>query len=121
MKNTHTDCLFCQIAQGDIPAEFVFENEDVVAFRDIAPAAPVHLLFVPKKHITSANDFANGADATVVSRIFEAIAEVAKREGFAESGYRVISNCGKDGGQSVAHLHFHVLAGKPIRFPGFDQ
>ena len=66
MKNTHTDCLFCQIAQGDIPAEFVFENEDVVAFRDIAPAAPVHLLFVPKKHITSANDFANGADATVV-------------------------------------------------------
>lgn len=114
------DCLFCKIANGEIPTELVYENEDVAVFRDISPMAPVHLLFVPKKHIASANAFADGEDASIVSRIFEAIAYVAKHEGFAESGYRVISNCGKDGGQSVDHLHFHVLAGKPIRFPGFD-
>ena len=114
------DCLFCKIANGEIPTELVYENEDVAVFRDISPMAPVHLLFVPKKHIASANAFADGEDASIVSRIFEAIAYVAKRDGFTESGYRVISNCGKDGGQSVDHLHFHVLAGKPIRFPGFD-
>lgn len=114
------DCLFCKIAQGEIPTDLVYEDENVVAFRDISPMAPVHLLFVPKKHIASANAFAAGEDAAIVARIFEAIASVAKRDGFAESGYRVISNCGKDGGQSIDHLHFHVLAGQPIRFPGFD-
>lgn len=113
------DCIFCKLASGQIPTEVVYEDEAVFAFKDIEPMAPVHYLFIPKKHITSVNTLEE-EDGPIVAAIFRAIQKVAKRDGFAESGYRVITNTGADGGQSVFHMHFHVLAGKPIRFPGFD-
>lgn len=104
------DCLFCKIIAGDIPSNKVYENEYVFAFRDIAPQAPVHILVVPKKHICCANDI-DAANSVQVAKCFEAIAEIAKAEGL-ENGYRVINNCGEDGGQTVKHLHFHILGGR---------
>ena len=106
------DCLFCKIIAGEIPSSKVFENEWVYAFRDIAPQAPVHVLIIPKTHISSA-DGINAENSAVLSRIFEAIPEIAKAEGLT-NGYRVITNCGKDGCQSVEHLHFHLLGGKQL-------
>ena len=106
------DCLFCKIIAGEIPSAKVFENEWVYAFRDIAPQAPTHVLVIPKQHIPSA-DGINAENSTVVSKIFEAIPEIAKAEGLT-NGYRVITNCGEDGCQSVKHLHFHVLGGKKL-------
>ncbi len=103
------DCLFCKIAAGEIPSTKVYEDEVVLAFRDINPQAPVHILVIPKNHIASAADITaeNAADA---ARCLQAIAVIAKQEGL-ESGFRVISNCGADAGQTVHHLHFHILAG----------
>lgn len=114
-----SDCVFCKLANHEIPTERIYEDEEVFAFKDQAPKAPIHYLFVPKKHVESANALKD--DATIVAKIFQAIAKVAERDGFAQKGYRVINNCGDDGGQSVHHLHFHVLAGEPIRFPSFDE
>ena len=114
------NCIFCQLASGDIPTEVVYEDEKVFAFKDMAPKAPVHYLFIPKEHIDSADAFAEDADPAIVGDIYRAIAAVARRDGFAQSGYRIINNTGEDGGQTVHHLHFHVLAGKKIRFEGFD-
>ena len=107
-----SDCLFCKIIAGDIPSSKVFENEYVYAFRDIAPMAPVHVLVVPKLHIASA-DGINTENSAYVARIFEAIPKIAAAEGLA-NGYRVITNCGEDGCQSVKHLHFHILGGKKL-------
>ena len=106
------DCLFCKIVKGDIPSAKVYENEDVYAFRDINPQAPVHVLVIPKTHICCA-DAVNAENSHLVAKIFEAIPEIAKAEGLA-NGYRVITNCGEDGCQSVKHLHFHVLGGKKL-------
>lgn len=106
------DCLFCKIIAGEIPSAKVFENEWVYAFRDIAPQAPVHVLVIPKKHIASA-DGVDAENSALVARIFEAIPAIAKAEGLT-NGYRVITNCGEDGCQSVKHLHFHVLGGKKL-------
>ena len=106
------DCLFCKIIAGEIPSAKVFENEWVYAFRDIAPQAPVHVLVIPKKHIASA-DGVDAESSALVARIFEAIPAIAKAEGLT-NGYRVITNCGEDGCQSVKHLHFHVLGGKKL-------
>ncbi len=106
------DCLFCKILAGDIPSAKVYENEWVYAFRDINPQAPVHVLVIPKEHICCA-DAVNADNSAVVAKIFEAIPEIAKAEGLA-NGYRVITNCGEDGCQSVKHLHFHVLGGKKL-------
>ena len=106
------DCLFCKIVKGDIPSAKVYENEDVYAFRDINPQAPVHVLVIPKTHICCA-DAVNAENSHLVATIFEAIPEIAKAEGLA-NGYRVITNCGEDGCQSVKHLHFHVLGGKKL-------
>jgi len=106
------NCLFCKIINGDIPSAKVYENEYVYAFRDINPQAPVHVLVVPKLHIASADEV-NGENSVYVSKIFEAIPEIAKVEGLA-NGYRVITNIGDDGCQSVKHLHFHVLGGKKL-------
>ena len=107
-----SDCIFCKIIAGDIPSSKVFENEYVYAFRDIAPMAPVHVLVVPKLHIASA-DGINTENSAYVARIFEAIPKIAAAEGLA-NGYRVITNCGEDGCQSVKHLHFHILGGKKL-------
>ncbi len=106
------DCLFCRIIAGEIPSEKVYEDENVYAFKDINPIAPLHYLFVPKTHITSAADI-TGENAHICAEIFESIAKVAAREGLSE-GFRVVTNCGEQAGQTVPHLHFHLLAGAPM-------
>lgn len=106
------DCLFCSIIKGDIPSKKVYENEYCYAFLDIAPQAPVHCLVIPKEHIPSA-DAINGENAHLVAEIFTAIPEIAKSLGLT-NGYRVITNIGEDGAQTVKHLHFHILGGKKL-------
>lgn len=106
------DCLFCKIIAGDIPSNKVYEDEMIFAFRDIAPQAPTHILVVPKAHIADCNDV-TADNSTVVAHIFEVIPTIAKAEGL-ENGYRVVSNCGEDAGQTVQHLHFHILGGKKL-------
>ncbi len=106
------DCLFCKIAAGEIPSKKVYEDADMLAFHDINPEAPVHVLVIPKTHIGSM-DAVNAANSAVVAKIFEKIPEIAKAAGIV-NGYRVISNCGHDAGQSVPHLHFHILGGKEL-------
>ena len=107
------DCLFCKIIKGDIPSTKVYEDEFVYAFKDINPEAPVHILVVPKKHIKSINEIED-IDENLIGKIFLAIEKIAKEQGVAEQGYRVISNCGKDAGQTVMHLHFHILGGRKL-------
>ncbi len=106
------DCLFCKIIAGEIPSAKVYEDEDVFAFRDINPQAPVHILVVPKQHICCALAL-DASNSACVGKCFEAIAKIAKAEGL-ENGFRVINNCGEDGGQSVMHLHFHLIGGKKL-------
>ncbi len=110
------NCLFCKIIKGEIPSTKVYENDDVLAFRDIAPQAPQHIVIIPKVHITSANEI-TAENSKVVASIFEAAAEIAKGLGFQDAGYRIVNNCGEDGGQSVGHLHFHLLAGRNLGWP----
>ena len=107
-----SDCLFCKIIAGEIPSAKVYEDDAVYAFRDIAPMAPVHVLVVPKLHIASA-DGVSAENSTCVARIFEVIPKIAAAEGLT-NGYRVITNCGEDACQTVKHLHFHILGGKPL-------
>ncbi len=107
-----TDCLFCKIIAGAIPSSKVYEDETVYAFRDIAPQAPVHILVVPKAHISDCNGV-NGDNSAVIAHIFEVIPVIARAEGL-EGGYRVVSNCGPHAGQTVGHLHFHILGGKQL-------
>ena len=104
-----SDCLFCKIIAGSIPSTKVYEDETILAFRDIAPQAPTHVLVVPKAHIGDCNDV-TAENSAVVAHIFEVIPEIAKAEGL-HNGYRVVSNCGSDAGQTVQHLHFHILGG----------
>ena len=110
------DCLFCKIVAGEIPSSKVYEDDYVFAFRDIEPQAPVHILIVPKEHIASANEL-NEENSAIVSRIFLAAAKIAKDENIAADGYRIVNNCGKDGGQTVGHLHFHMLGGRSLAWP----
>ncbi len=111
-----SDCLFCKIIKGEIPSTKVYEDEYVYAFKDIEPQAPFHIVIVPKEHIESAN-FINEKNSPYVSKIFEAIPKIAKELGFAEDGYRVINNCGVNGGQTVMHLHFHLTGGRQFGWP----
>lgn len=111
-----SDCLFCKIANGEIPAQFVYEDDKIAVFRDINPAAPVHLLAIPRQHIDSALCL-NGENASVVSHIFTVVSSLAEELGFAKDGFRIVNNCGKDGGQTVGHLHFHILAGRNLEWP----
>ena len=106
----NNDCLFCKIIDGQIPSTKVFEDESVLAFKDINPAAPIHILVIPKKHIDSLA-MLTSEDKEVIWHIHEVINKVAEEQGFKDNGYRVIVNCGKDSGQEVMHLHYHVLAG----------
>lgn len=110
------DCLFCKIIAGEVPSTKVYEDDYVYAFNDIAPQAPTHIVFVPKKHISSTNEI-TAENSEYIGKIYEAIAKAAKEKGFAEPGYRVVNNCGEDGGQTVGHLHFHVLAGRYMQWP----
>ena len=107
-----SNCLFCKIIAGEIPSIKVYEDETVLAFRDIAPQAPTHILVIPKAHIGSVAEI-SAENSAVVAHIFEVISAIAKAEGL-ESGYRVVSNCGEDAGQTVHHLHFHILGGKQL-------
>lgn len=106
------DCLFCKIIKGDIPSSKVYEDDMILAFNDISPMAPVHVLVVPKEHIANA-DGINAENSKYVAHIFQKIPEIAKKAGI-KNGYRVITNCGEDGCQSVMHLHFHVLGGAKL-------
>ncbi len=110
------DTLFSKIIRREIPADIVFENEHVLAFRDINPQAPVHVLFVPKKPIATLNDL-QPADAELAGQLLLAAAEYARREGFAEDGYRSVINCNRDAGQTVFHIHLHLLAGRALAWP----
>ena len=107
-----SDCLFCKIIAGSIPSTKVYEDETVFAFRDIAPQAPTHILVIPKQHMASVSDV-TAENSAVVAHIFEVIPQIAKAEGL-DGGYRVVSNCGADAGQTVHHLHFHILGGKTL-------
>ena len=107
-----SDCLFCRIIAGEIPSTKVYEDEDVFAFRDIAPQAPVHILVVPREHIASAAEL-NAENAPLAAKCLEAAAKIAAQEGLT-GGYRLVSNCGDDAGQTVKHLHFHILGGKKL-------
>jgi len=105
-------CIFCKIVSGDIPSSKVYEDEKIIAFKDINPQAPVHVLVIPKEHIESV-DKINSSNSNIVSHIFENIPKIAKESGCI-NGYRVISNCGDDACQTVKHLHFHILGGKEL-------
>ena len=106
------NCLFCRIIAGEIPCNKVYEDETILAFRDIAPQAPTHILVIPKAHLSGANDV-NGENSAVVAHIFEVIPQIAQAEGLV-NGYRIVSNCGPDAGQTVHHLHFHILGGQQL-------
>ncbi len=110
------DCLFCKIIAGDIPSEKVYEDSEVLAFRDIEPQAPVHIIIIPKVHIPSANELSE-ENCGIVGKIFAVAAKLAKELGFSEAGYRIVNNCGKNGGQTVGHIHFHLLGGRNLQWP----
>lgn len=109
------DCLFCKILNGDIPSAKVYEDETVFAFRDIEPQAPVHILIVPKQHIKSAAEI-TPENSAVVAHIFEVAAKIAENEGLTD-GYRIVNNCGDSAGQTVKHLHFHLMGGREFTWP----
>ena len=110
------DCLFCKIAAKEIPSTTVYEDDLVYAFRGIDPQAPVHILIIPKQHIGSVNEITD-ENCAIVGHIFKVAAEIAKKEGIAEDGYRVVTNIGENGGQTVGHLHYHMLGGRSLQWP----
>jgi len=110
------NCLFCKIAEGQIPSKIVYQDEDVVAFEDTNPQAPYHILLIPRRHIASMADLTE-EDGTLLARLFMVAAKLAHKLGFDESGYRFVTNVGPDAGQSVFHLHFHLLGGRKFAWP----
>jgi histidine triad (HIT) family protein len=113
---TASDCLICKIIAAEIPADIIYESPDVIAFRDINPQAPSHVLIVPRRHIATINELAD-TDTDVVGRLFLAARDIAKQEGFAEDGYRVTMNCNAAAGQTVFHIHLHLLGGRNFTWP----
>jgi len=111
-----TDCLFCKMVSGEITPDTVYENDDVLAFRDINPQAPTHVLVVPKQHVSTINDL-DADNSVLVGKMMLAAASIAQQEGFAEQGYRTVMNCNAHGGQTVFHLHLHVLGGRVMNWP----
>ncbi len=107
------DCIFCKIIKREIPSSIVYEDSEIIAFRDVNPQAPVHILVIPKKHISSLIELKED-DETLVGKIYTVINKIAEQEGMDKKGFRVIVNCGEDGGQEVKHLHFHILGGKKL-------
>src|SRR5579875_1209008 len=110
------NCLFCKLVAGEIPSERIFENDEVLAFRDIRPQAPVHVLLIPKKHIPSAQDVSND-DVQLIGRLHAVIPEIAKKENLVEKGYRVVTNIGFYDQQTVPHLHYHIIGGRQLAWP----
>jgi len=111
-----TDCLFCKMVAGEITPDTVYENEDVLAFRDINPQAPTHVLVVPKQHVATLNDL-DKSNIHLVGKMMLAATAIAAQEGFAEQGYRTVMNCNTHGGQTVFHIHLHLLGGRAMRWP----
>lgn len=111
-----SDCLFCKIRDGEIPADIVYENDDLLAFRDVNPQAPTHVLIIPKKHISTVNDMSSG-DEAVMGMLFGAARIIAKQEGVSDEGYRLVVNCNEQAGQTVFHIHMHLLAGRSMTWP----
>lgn len=107
------NCIFCKIIKGEIPSNKVYEDNEILAFKDINPAAPIHILVIPKKHIASLVEIEED-DEILIGKIYKTINKIAKDQGIDTKGFRVIVNCGEDGGQEVGHLHFHLLAGKKL-------
>jgi histidine triad (HIT) family protein len=110
------DCLFCKIRDGEIPADIVYSDDHCLAFRDLHPAAPVHVLIIPRRHIASLNEV-DAAGAEIIGALFAAVPAVAAELGVAEGGYRVVVNCNADAGQEIFHLHFHLLGGRQLGWP----
>ena len=111
-----SDCIFCKIAAGDIPADKVLEQDGLVAFRDLNPQAPTHLLIIPKEHIRTMNDLESD-HSELVGKLFMAARDLAEQEGISEEGYRVVMNCNRAGGQAVYHIHLHLLGGRQMGWP----
>jgi len=111
-----SDCLFCGIVEGKVKANLVYQDDSIVAFKDIAPRAPVHILIITRKHLVSVSDIAE-TDRALIGQIFQVAARLAREQGVADSGYRVVVNAGADAGQSVFHLHFHLLGGRQMTWP----
>lgn len=108
------DCLFCKISSGEIPSKKVYENDLIYAFEDVSPQAPVHILIVPKKHFSNINEV---SDEKILSALFKAVKEITKEKDLDKKGFRIVINTGEDGGQSVDHLHLHLLAGRNLKWP----
>ena len=111
-----SDCLFCKMVSGEIKPDTVMETEDVLAFRDISPQAPTHILIIPKKHISTINDITD-EDTEVMGKLYQVAKDVAAQEGLSEPGYRTVMNCNSDGGQAVYHIHLHLLGGRQLGWP----
>lgn len=111
-----TDCLFCKMVSGDIQPATVYDDDDVLAFRDVNPQAPLHVLVIPKEHISTINDL-DDKHAVLVGKLYLAAKQIAQQEGLSERGYRTVMNCNAEAGQSVFHLHLHVLGGREMRWP----
>jgi histidine triad (HIT) family protein len=116
MWESNPDCLFCKIAGGEIPAEIVYESDSAIAFRDINPQAPTHLIIIPRKHIATINDIEAG-DNALVGSLYSAARDIAAADGFADDGYRVVMNCNEAAGQTVFHIHLHLLGGRSLGWP----
>ena len=111
-----SECLFCKIRDGEIPAEMVYEDDDVLAFNDVNPQAPVHVLVIPKKHISTVNDI-GADDAALVGKMVQAAKEIANQRKIAADGYRLVVNCNQNAGQTVFHIHLHLLGGRRMSWP----
>ncbi len=111
-----SDCIFCKLVSGEIQPDVVLETDDVLAFRDMGPQAPTHVLVIPKRHISTLNDL-QPEDAELVGKLYLVAKQVAVDEGLTESGYRTVMNCNRDGGQTVFHIHLHLLGGRPMSWP----
>lgn len=118
--NTQADCLFCKLVNHEIPANILYEDDDVLAFDDINPQAPHHFLVIPKNHITTINDIKT-EHLAIVGKLQLVAAEIAKERGIADDGYRTVMNCNPHGGQTVYHIHLHVLGGKPLGWPPYQE
>lgn len=111
-----TDCLFCKIRDGEIPSETIYENDDILAFKDVNPHAPTHILIVPRKHISTINDLEDD-DAEIMGKMMLAAQDISSFEGIAESGYRLVINCNAGAGQTVFHIHMHLMGGRNMTWP----
>ena len=113
---SQNECLFCKIVDGDLPADIIYENDELIAFRDIDPKAPTHVLLIPRRHVSTMNDLQQ-SDASLAGELFITAAKIAADEGLADAGYRVVMNCNEAAGQSVFHIHLHLMGGRRMTWP----